>query len=73
VRNTDRRRPAGPRSRPDTFAADPVQVLSGSVLCRLQVWGEDEWGALPEAKRPSRSVHFSGLGWVGAVPVESMN
>jgi hypothetical protein len=51
----------------------PMQVLCGPVLCRLHVWSEFEWTALPESKRPIRSEHILGLGWVGAIAVKCLN
>ncbi len=50
-----------------------IQVTSGSFLCRLQVWTDQEWAELPESSRPIQCVHAPGLGWVGAVPVGCMN
>jgi hypothetical protein len=60
---------------PDPLPASPgpIQVLCGPMLCRLHVWTESEWTAMPEFERPIRSEHISGLGWVGAIPVECLN
>jgi hypothetical protein len=66
-----------PSGTPDVPHADPtpepVQVLCGPVLCRLEVWSEAEWAAMPESERPATSEHVVGLGWVGVVPAECMN
>ena len=43
------------------------------MLCRLRVWTEEEWADLQEAERPACFVHAPGLGWVGAVPLYSLN
>ena len=50
-----------------------LQVTAGPMLCRLQIWTEQEWEALAERDRPIESVHVPGLGWVGALPIECMN
>ncbi len=44
-------------------------VLVDGVLCRLEVWSDERWLALPDDRRPARSVHAPGLGRVVAVPV----
>jgi hypothetical protein len=54
-------------------AQSTVEILCGSRLCRLQIWDEAEWLALPESKRPIKTVHVPGLGWLGAVPVVQLN
>jgi hypothetical protein len=60
---------------PADDASDPESMLitSGPMLCRLRVWTEDEWGSLPEARRPARHAHVPGLGWVGASPIACLN
>ena len=62
----------GPATLPGP-GAPPVEVLCGPLLCRLRVWSDAEWAALPASERPARADHFPGLGWVGAVPVAAMN
>jgi hypothetical protein len=49
------------------------EVVDGPTLGTLRVWSEAEWAALPEADRPGTHAHRPGLGWVGAVPVVSLN
>jgi hypothetical protein len=56
-----------------TTAPGPMLITSGPTLCRLRVWTEDEWGSLPEARRPARHAHVPGLGWVGASPIACLN
>jgi hypothetical protein len=56
-----------------TEAEGHIQVTSGPFLCRLQVWTDQEWDALPESSRPLEYVHAPGLGWVGAVSIGCMN
>jgi hypothetical protein len=53
--------------------SDVLQIVSGSVLCVLQIWTEEEWAVLSEAERPETCTYAAGLGWVGAVPVQSLN
>lgn len=72
------RRPAkgaaeGPRQIPSPSPMDSVQVLCGSMLCRLHIWDEAAWAELPAAERPAQSTYFPGLGWVGAVPILCLN
>jgi hypothetical protein len=57
----------------DPVTCGPVQVLCGPQLCRLRVWDEAGWAALPARERPSVRVHVPGLGWVGAEPVRCLN
>jgi hypothetical protein len=54
-------------------APAPVQVLCGSMLCRLHVWTESEWADLSPGDRPVQFTHVPGLGWVGAIAVRCMN
>jgi hypothetical protein len=54
-------------------ATAPEAVVDGPMLCRLRIWTEAEWDALPAGRRPRRCVHAPGLGWVGAVPDECLN
>jgi len=56
-----------------TMGLGDFQVLAGSTLCRLQIWTDQEWAALANAERPQTFIHAPGLGWVGALPVESLN
>jgi hypothetical protein len=65
--------PGGPSPDPLPAYREPIQVLCGPMLCRLHVWSEFEWTVLPESERPIRSEHISGLGWVGAIPVQCLN
>jgi hypothetical protein len=51
----------------------PHRVVSAGMLCELRVWTEAEWTALPAGARPAQYEHAPGLGWVGAVPLESLN
>jgi hypothetical protein len=51
----------------------PPRIISDGMLCELRVWTEAEWEALPAEARPARHAHAPGLGWVGAVPLESLN
>jgi hypothetical protein len=62
----------GPVTRPDP-EAPPVEITCGPLLCRLRVWSDAEWAELPAEERPARVERFTGLGWVGAVPVSNMN
>ena len=67
-------RPESPRSPdPEVATAAPPLITAGPMLCRLRVWTEAEWAALPARERPSRHVHAPGLGWVGAVPIAGLN
>ena len=50
-----------------------IEVMSGAVLCRLQVFSDDEWARLKIHERPSEAVYAKGLGWVAAVPCQIMN
>jgi hypothetical protein len=54
-------------------APDPAPIVDAGMLCELRVWTEAEWAALPAEVRPARYTHVPGLGWVGAVPLESLN
>jgi hypothetical protein len=66
-------KPSGP-DQPDSLPSlDTLQVTAGPMLCRLQVWTEQEWADLAEQDRPVEFVHAPGLGWVGAVPIICMN
>lgn len=51
----------------------PILITSGPMLCRLQVWTDEQWAVLPQAQRPTDYTHAPGLGWVGAVPIACMN
>ena len=57
------RRPA-----PRHAAPDPAFCVVGETLCRVRVYPEAEWDALPADRRPTPAEHFPGLGWVAAVP-----
>jgi hypothetical protein len=50
-----------------------IELISGSMLCRLKVWNDQEWADLPEQQRPRDHAHVPGLGWVGAVPIAGIN
>jgi hypothetical protein len=66
----------GARVRSDVSAPRapaPIEVTCGGMLCRLRVWSDSEWAALPVSERPLEWTHVPGLGWVGAVPVASLN
>ena len=63
--------PSAP-DRPDRAVA-PLYCTDGPLLCRVQVWTEQEWAALDSAGRPARAERVEGLGWVAAVPIESLN
>lgn len=52
---------------------ESIQLIVGTILCELRVWSDEEWALLSESERPLRYVHAPGLGWVGAVPLESLN
>jgi hypothetical protein len=58
---------------PRTATPPPHRVVSAGMLCVLHVWTEAEWAALPAGAQPIRHTHAPGLGWVGAVPRESLN
>ena len=53
--------------------ADPMLITSGPLLCRLHVWTEEEWAALPWPSVQRRLRHALGLGWVGAIPITCLN
>ena len=53
--------------------ADPMLITSGPMLCRLQIWTEEQWAALPLAERPAQYTHAPGLGWIGALPIACLN
>ena len=65
-----------PRTAPG-LAPDPISpeafCVDGATLCRLRFWTEAEWAALPPGGRPPRATHRPGVGWVAAVPVETLN
>jgi hypothetical protein len=60
--------PVSSRTRPRS--QDPLYVIADGTLCRLRVWSEAEWAALPDNRRPLEFVHAPGLGWVGAAPID---
>jgi hypothetical protein len=43
------------------------------MLCRVRIWTDEEWDAMPLASRPPISEYVAGLGWVAAIPEEWMN
>jgi hypothetical protein len=47
----------------------PIHIFAGTAMCRLQIWNDSEWMALPSEERPSHHAYVLGLGWVAAVPV----
>ncbi len=57
---------------PDGIASGAFCV-DGATLYRLRFWTEAEWAALPSGGRPPRATHRPGVGWVAAVPVETLN
>lgn len=63
---------SGDHARP-MLRLDTLHVTAGSQLCRLHVWTESEWAELAESDRPVEFVYAPGLGWVGALPLESLN
>jgi hypothetical protein len=58
---------------PDSQSLDPLLVVADGQLCRLRVWSEEEWSAVPADRRPRRVAHLPGLGWVGAVAIREWN
>jgi hypothetical protein len=52
---------------------EAVLIISGPMLCRLHVWTDEQWVALPKAERLAQCIYAPGLGWVGAIPVACMN
>jgi hypothetical protein len=61
------------RPSPAQPAITPILISDDPSLCRLQVWTEAEWAALPEPDRPTTFTHAPGLGRVGALPIDCMN
>jgi hypothetical protein len=57
----------------DPPTPDPIQILCGHVLCRLRVWSESQWAAVPPSRRPTYAHFAAGLGWIVAVPESVMN
>ncbi len=64
-----------PRPRRTWTRADvePQLCTVGAVLCRVRVFTQAEWDALPESERPATREHVPGLGWVAAVPIQGLN
>jgi hypothetical protein len=58
---------------PDSQPLDPLLGIADDKLCRLRVWSEEEWSAVPDDQRPWRVAHFPGLGWVGAVAIRDLH
>jgi hypothetical protein len=56
-------------SRPRPRSREPFLNIAEGRLCRLRVWSEERWRALPDDRRLRTCVHVPGLGRVGAVPV----
>ena len=50
-----------------------IEVMCGAVLSRLHVFSDDEWAQLKTHERPLKAVYVEGLGWVAAVPCQTMN
>jgi hypothetical protein len=48
-------------------------IVSGGMNCELRIWTEAEWEALAAASRPALHEHMPGLGWIGAIPRESLS
>jgi hypothetical protein len=61
------------RGTPPPTDAGLVEVLCGAFLCRLRVYPEPEWAALPPSQRPAEAALLPGLGWVCPVPVQGLN
>jgi hypothetical protein len=55
--------------RPSRRFIEAIDIVADGVFCRLRIWSEDEWVAVPLNLRPLHSEHVPGLGWVGAVPI----
>jgi hypothetical protein len=47
----------------------PIHIFAGTALCRLLIWTDSQWMALPSEKRPSHHVYVPGLGRIAAVLV----
>jgi hypothetical protein len=58
---------------PDSQSLDTLLVVADDQLCRLRLWSEEEWSAVPDDQRPQRVAHLPGLGWVGAVAIRELN
>jgi hypothetical protein len=54
-------------------ACETIYVMDQATFCRLRIWSETEWTALPAACRPATVVHVPGLGWVGTEPIVIVN
>jgi hypothetical protein len=64
-------RPVPPRPTGDAHAL--LFCTDVPVLCRVRVYTDAEWDALPTSERPRRAERVDGVGWVVAVPVEHLN
>jgi hypothetical protein len=73
MRARDEARPAAGSTEQGEQPRDPIHILADGFLCRLMIWSDAEWEALPSADRPLRARRLEGLGWVGAVPEINMN
>jgi hypothetical protein len=62
-----------PDEKPKAPAAAPLHCTDGETLCRVRVFTEAEWEAMPESERPARSEFVPGVGWVAAVPEQNLN
>ena len=65
--------PGPPRGARGGEPVAPLQCTDGPTLCRVRVWSDAEWDALPPADRPRRAERVAGLGWVVAVPEVVIN
>lgn len=41
----------------------------GDTLRTLRLWTEEEWLAMPAAKRPGTAKECPGIGWISAGPI----
>jgi hypothetical protein len=56
-----------------SFSNSPIELMCGAVLCRLQVFSDQNWARLEAHERPLEAIYADGLGWVAAVPCHVMN
>jgi hypothetical protein len=71
--NTSRKTRTVTTDRHWPFEERMIQVVNGSMLCRLCVLTEEEWANLAPSQRPIQFVNIPGLGWVSAFPIASLN
>jgi len=53
---------------PEAPAHGPEYCVVGEMLCEVRTWTDEDWAALPAARRPVAYERVPCLGWVGAVP-----